>query len=476
MSRASILTADTTVSYSECGCGSAAEPAAARSTTASHQQRVRTTVLRSAGRAQRRRPHRPVRPRRQRPPRSHSPPPPWTDQPKPGPLTVVANGRRPWPLQRTYDPRSGTAARRIIRAWAPGLAWSVITMGESSDAEVTEVGSGSSELLHAILNLSRFHREHEKFYASAPRQQAVILQGHGRTLCALADRWETIAPSVRVAFSPFEGAEDLNDPAALQLDGVLFMEGEGEPAEITRIKRDVRTIGDEVVGHGSVVDQPRCRHRGTWPLPSATSPRWPACSVTDIASSPTTGKPRRSAHWRAGSCTARWSCSKGSSSRRRPCDATSSQDRVAPRLLHSASELIAHAADLLSDSAGLVHDNEPRWRRFRARVEEVVHDLDSGRRLDRLASRFGGRRARGAIVTAPPSTDRASARPLLGLRGQPGRLALAVFRLPLGLYRRGGGWLLGPTFLVFTHVGRTTGKRYETAAMVLTYDSAAARP
>ena len=51
--------------------------------------------------------------------------------------------------------------------------------------------------------------------------------------------------------------------------------------------------------------------------------------------------------------------------------------RVAPRLLHSVSELIAHAADLLSDSAGLVHDNEPRWRQFRAQVDEVVHDLGS---------------------------------------------------------------------------------------------------
>ena len=51
--------------------------------------------------------------------------------------------------------------------------------------------------------------------------------------------------------------------------------------------------------------------------------------------------------------------------------------RVSPRLLHSAFELIAHAADLLSDSAGLVHDNEPRWRRFRARVDEVVRELDS---------------------------------------------------------------------------------------------------
>jgi hypothetical protein len=45
--------------------------------------------------------------------------------------------------------------------------------------------------------------------------------------------------------------------------------------------------------------------------------------------------------------------------------------RRAPRLLHSAVELIDHAADLLSDSAGLVHDNERRWRTFHQRVIDV---------------------------------------------------------------------------------------------------------
>lgn len=46
-----------------------------------------------------------------------------------------------------------------------------------------------------------------------------------------------------------------------------------------------------------------------------------------------------------------------------------------PRYLYSAAELIGTAADLLSDSAGLVHDNERRWRTFRACVEQVVkHD------------------------------------------------------------------------------------------------------
>jgi hypothetical protein len=36
------------------------------------------------------------------------------------------------------------------------------------------------------------------------------------------------------------------------------------------------------------------------------------------------------------------------------------------------AELIPHAADLCSDSAGLVHDNERRWRTFRQRVSEIA--------------------------------------------------------------------------------------------------------
>ena len=52
------------------------------------------------------------------------------------------------------------------------------------------------------------------------------------------------------AFSPYEGAPDLNAAAALQLDGVLFMEGEGEPGEIRHLKRDLRTFADDAAGAG----------------------------------------------------------------------------------------------------------------------------------------------------------------------------------------------------------------------------------
>ena len=70
---------------------------------------------------------------------------------------------------------------------------------------------------------------------------------------------------------------------------------------------------------------------------------------------------------------------------------------------------------------------------------------------------------------APHPAGRGS-KPLLGLRWQPGRIALAVFRLPQLLYRRGWGWPLGDTFLLLVHAGRKTGKLYSTVAMVLSYD------
>ena len=74
----------------------------------------------------------------------------------------------------------------------------------------------------------------------------------------------------------------------------------------------------------------------------------------------------------------------------------------------------------------------------------------------------------GSSAASHPA-DRA-AKPLLGLRRKPGRLALAVFRLPLPLYRRGWGWLLGHTFLLLVHAGRKTGKPHSATAMVLRYD------
>jgi hypothetical protein len=53
-------------------------------------------------------------------------------------------------------------------------------------------------------------------------------------------------------------------------------------------------------------------------------------------------------------------------------------NRRTPRLLYSAAELINRAADLSSESAGLVNDNERRWRVFRQAVTEISGVADDG--------------------------------------------------------------------------------------------------
>ena len=229
-------------------------------------------------------------------------------------------------------------------------------------------------LLTAMLNMTAFHHEHEKFYSSAPREQAVVLQRHSRTLHALADQWTTTTPSTATAFSPYEGAPDLNAAAALQLDGVLFMEGEGEPGEITHLERDLRTFAEDASGAGE------------W-LATAMESSWDmATTLLDIDElADLLGERHRiiANNWQGASMM--------SLAARILLRVAELLDRVdfAPAALraglaegavigrvYSAAEMIDHAADLFSEFAGVVHDNERRWRVFRARVVEYAATLE----------------------------------------------------------------------------------------------------
>ena len=228
-------------------------------------------------------------------------------------------------------------------------------------------------LLEAIANLSRYHREHEKFYASVPREQAVELQRHARALLALADQWSAAEPERRPAFSPFEGAPDLNAGVAVQLDGVLFMEGEGEPAEITHLKRDLRTIAADAA------------EIGLW-LATAMDASWAmAGTLVELDGlADVLGERHRiiANDWQAASLSAL-----AGRVVERAVDVLDRIDftpaalradladkRVSARRLYSAAEMLNHAADLYSESAGLDNDNERRWRTFRSRVIELLRE------------------------------------------------------------------------------------------------------
>jgi hypothetical protein len=109
-------------------------------------------------------------------------------------------------------------------------------------------------------NLSHYHREHEKYYSEAPlgRGHCAAARGtHADRPCGTMDRRRA-----RDACSqPVRRNTDLNDDRAIETSGVLFMEGGGEPAEITRIKFELQTVAAS------------SEQSGSW-LASATEASW----------------------------------------------------------------------------------------------------------------------------------------------------------------------------------------------------------
>lgn len=227
------------------------------------------------------------------------------------------------------------------------------------------------QFLEMARNLAHYHREHEKFYARAPLDEAASLQRTSAALRALAERWSTVDPSKPEAASPFSGAEDLNDERAIELAGVLFMEGEGEPAEIARIKGELQSASEEN-------DQ-----AGEW-LGSAMETSWGMAEALlqfpELADLLSERHRIISNDWQAASL-AKLVARNLERARTiletldfSPAGVRQDLDgpRHCPAFLHSACDLIDHASDLAAESAVLVHGNERRWRVFRQRIDEMV--------------------------------------------------------------------------------------------------------
>ncbi|SFF42901.1 hypothetical protein [Blastococcus tunisiensis] len=252
-------------------------------------------------------------------------------------------------------------------------------------------GSGPAQphpALGAALNLFRFHQEHERFYAASPLESALRLQRHERALLALADRWTTAEPSSRTALSPYEGADDLNSEAATALDGILFLEGEGRPAEVSAMIADLRADADRFAASGEWL---AAAMQASW---AATAALLELEELADVM-----GERHRiisndwlSAHMqslishllgRAGDML------EGIDFRPAALRADLAGTRAVPRRLYAATEVISRAADLCCESAALVHDNQRRWRVCQERVEQVVAAVST----DRGPESAGGRSA-----------------------------------------------------------------------------------
>jgi hypothetical protein len=232
------------------------------------------------------------------------------------------------------------------------------------------------QFLDAIVNLSKYHREHEKFYAQAPLEQSIQLQKASGILKTLAHQWEMVEPDKPKNGSPFMGCDDLNIPSTIQHTGVLFMEGEEEPPEIARLKRDLKALAGDF------------QQTGQW-LEKAMQASWKAAKqlvkIPQLAS--VLGERHRIIinDWQAAQQSTlvaylilRALVLLG------PVDfapASIRADMKGPKhyssYLLAASELLDRAADIASTSAILVHDNDKRWRVFRNKILEITPSLSN---------------------------------------------------------------------------------------------------
>ena len=97
-----------------------------------------------------------------------------------------------------------------------------------------------------LANIAAYHREHERFYTQNQLAMAAELSREANRLKVVADVWLKPA-AARHAQVDFDdpryqaaGCDDLNALSAIAGIGVLFMEGQGEPAEIRGLKAKLR--------------------------------------------------------------------------------------------------------------------------------------------------------------------------------------------------------------------------------------------
>lgn len=100
--------------------------------------------------------------------------------------------------------------------------------------------------LEVLANIAAYHREHERFYTQNQLALAADLSREANRLKVVADVWlrPGPAPAATVDFADpryqAAGCDDLNALSAIAGIGILFMEGQAEPAEIRGLKAKLR--------------------------------------------------------------------------------------------------------------------------------------------------------------------------------------------------------------------------------------------
>jgi hypothetical protein len=142
---------------------------------------------------------------------------------------------------------------------APLAGYSLALPIPASPDRGSDETRGTAALSHvAVLdNIATYHREHERYHTVYKYERAVELAREANKLKVIADIWTaaTAAPNYsgtdfnQPAFRP-AGCDDLNALSAIASIGILFMEGQGEPAEIRLLKAKLGAMGGGSVQAG----------------------------------------------------------------------------------------------------------------------------------------------------------------------------------------------------------------------------------
>ncbi|GAA3219968.1 hypothetical protein [Nonomuraea helvata] len=168
-------------------------------------------------------------------------------------------------------------------------------MDAHPDATQENRSSPEPLLLQGMLEVARAHREHERYHSLLKLEEAATLRRDSNALKVLADRWleapdgEHHPVPVDSAYGAV-GCTDLNDPVVVATTGILFMEDEPAPAELTAIEGRLQAAAAE---YGQLSRWLVEKMAAAWPrltaalltpeLADAARPRFTALSHTTAA-------------------------------------------------------------------------------------------------------------------------------------------------------------------------------------------------
>jgi hypothetical protein len=165
--------------------------------------------------------------------------------------------------KRGADDRAAALCRDMVVVRLHAAASLVVGMREldsafaqvpSTDGSEVTIGRPVDEATRR--NIAIYHREHERYYSWRSMLDAADICREANRLKTIGSLWIDEAP-VAPPESDFSdprmqaaGCVDLNALRAIAGIGILFMEGEKEPAEITGIKEKLRAMGPAWKGTG----------------------------------------------------------------------------------------------------------------------------------------------------------------------------------------------------------------------------------